>query len=143
MQDSGALSSWSSEAYACANVTSERNWADKGLHTTNLRVTDLEAQELENLPEWREKLRMALEEVGGGEASVRDIQVALGDVNYKQQNNEDELKLIFEKFSMFQEGVLQKILTATERVDNMEASTLAGFTEQGYSQLEASAEHIS
>ena len=74
---------------------------------------------------------------------MRDIQVALGDVNYKQQNNEDELKLIFEKFSMFQEGVLQKILTATERVDNMEASTLAGFTEQGYSQLEASAEHIS
>ena len=49
----------------------------------------------------------------------------------------------FDKFSVFQEGVLQNICTVTERVDKMEASTLEVFTDQGSSQLEALAEHIS
>ena len=44
---------------------------------------------------------------------------------------------------MFQEGVLQNICTVTERVEKMEASTFEVFTDQGSSQLEALAEHIS
>ena len=45
----------------CANVDSDRTRDDKGLYTTNLCVEDLEAKGLEKLPEWQEKLRMALE----------------------------------------------------------------------------------
>ena len=71
-------------------------------------MIDLEAQVLVNIPEWRRKLRMALEQVGWAEAAVRDLQVALGDVKSTQQKHEDELTLVFDKFSVFQEGVLQK-----------------------------------
>ena len=81
----------------CADVASDRTWDDKVLHTTNLRVEDLEAQVLENLPEWREKLRMELDQVGWAKAEGRDLQVALGHDNSTQQNHEDELTLIFDK----------------------------------------------
>ena len=63
-------------------------------------------QGLENFPEWRGKLRLALDQVGWAEAAVRDLQVALGDANSTQQKHEDELTLIYDKFSEFQEGVL-------------------------------------
>ena len=45
----------------CANMDAGRTWDDKGIPTTNLHVVDLEAQELEKIPEWREKLGVALE----------------------------------------------------------------------------------
>ena len=77
------------------------------------------------------KLREALEQVGWAEAVVKELQVTLGDANFTQNRYEDELTLTFDKFSVFQEGVLQNIRTATERVDKMEASTLTGFTDQG------------
>ena len=35
----------------CADVASDRTWSEKGLHTTNLCVAYLEAQDLEKLPE--------------------------------------------------------------------------------------------
>ena len=73
----------------CADVALDRTWAEKGLHTTNIRVADLEAQGLENFPEWRKKLRMALEQVGWAEAAVRDLQVSLGYANFTQKNHED------------------------------------------------------
>ena len=44
---------------------------------------------------------------------------------------------------MFLEGFLQNMLTVTERVDEMEASTLTGFTDQVSSQLEALVVQIS
>ena len=78
----------------CANVALDSTWDYKGFRTANLRVAYLEVQGLENLPECREKLRMALEKVRWVGASVRDIQVALGDANSTQQKYEDELTLI-------------------------------------------------
>ena len=95
----------------CADVASDRTWDDKDIHTTNLRAEDLEAQGLEKLPVWREKLRMALKQVGWADAEVRDLQVTLGDANCTQQKYEDELTLIFDKFSVLQEEVLQNICT--------------------------------
>ena len=74
----------------CANVASDRTRDDKGLHTTNLCVEDLEAKGLEKLPEWWEKLRMALAQVGWAEAAGRGLQVALGYANSTQQKHEDE-----------------------------------------------------
>ena len=100
-------------------------------------MVELEAQGLENFPEWREKLRVALEQVGWVEAEVKGLQVAFGDANVTQNRHEDELKLIFDKLSMFQEGFLHNIHTMTERVKKMESSTLAVFTAQGLSQMEA------
>ena len=44
----------------CADVAADRTWDDKGLRTTNLRTVELEAQGLENFPEWKENLRMVL-----------------------------------------------------------------------------------
>ena len=58
---------------------------------------------------------------------MKELQSASGNVNYTQNRHEDELTLIFDKLSVFQEGVLQKIHTTMERVENMEASTLMGF----------------
>ena len=46
-----------------------------------------------------------------------------------QNRYEDELTLTFDKFSVFQEGVLQNIHTVTDRVDYMEASNLMVLTE--------------
>ena len=63
----------------------------------------------------------------GGEGT----QAALGDATFTQNSHEDELTLIFDKLYVFQEGVLQNIRTVTERVKNMEAPTLRGFTDQG------------
>ena len=74
---------------------------------------------------------------------MKELQVTLGDDNFTQNRYEDELTLTFDKFSVFQEGVLQNIRTATERVDKMEASTLTGFTDQGSSQMEVLVEKIS
>ena len=74
---------------------------------------------------------MALEQIEWEEAAVKDLQVALGDSNFTKNRHEDELTLIFDKLSVFQEGVLQNIRTTTERVENMEVSTLVGFTYQG------------
>ena len=67
----------------------------------------------------------------------------MGDDNFTQNRHEDELTLIFDKLSVFQEGVLQKIRTVTEIVENMEASFMMGFIDQGSNQLEALVEHIS
>ena len=58
---------------------------------------------------------------------MKELHSASGNVNYTQNRHEDELTLIFDKLSVFQEGVLQKIPTMMERVENMEASTLMGF----------------
>ena len=74
---------------------------------------------------------------------MKELQVTLGDANFTHNRYEDELTLTFDKFSVFQEGVLQNIRTATERVDKMEASTLTGFTDQGSSQTEVLVEKIS
>ena len=98
---------------------------------------------MKNLTVWREKLRMSLEKVGWEEAALRDIQVALVDANSTQQKHEDELTFIFDKLSVFQEGVLQNIRTMTEIVDKTEASTLTGIKYQGYSHLRVLVEHIS
>ena len=62
-------------------------------------------------------------------------------LNIHRKNHEDEFTLIFDKFSVFQEGV--NIRTVTERVDKMEESTLTGFTDQVSSQLESLMEQIS
>ena len=35
----------------CADVDSDRTWYDKGLHTKNIHVANLEAQGLEDFPE--------------------------------------------------------------------------------------------
>ena len=51
--------------------------------------------------------------------------------------------MIFDKLSVFQEGVPKNIGTVTERVYKMEASTLTVFTDQGSSQLETLVEQIS
>ena len=56
---------------------------------------------------------MALEKVWCEEVVVNDLQVALGYANFTQKKHEDELTLIFDKFSVFQEGVFQNILTVT------------------------------
>ena len=90
----------------CADVAADRTWDDKGLHTVNLRFVELEAQGLEQFPECREKLRVELEQVGWEETEVKDLQVALGDANVTNSRHEDELKLIFDKLSVFQEGVI-------------------------------------
>ena len=115
----------------CADVATDRTWDDKGLHTTNIRVVELEAQGLENFPEWREKLRVALAQIGWVEAAVKGLQVAFGDANVTQNRHEDELTLIFDKLSVFQEGFLHNIHTMTERVKEMEASTLEGSQTKG------------
>ena len=67
----------------------------------------------------------------------------MGDANCTQNRHEDELTLIFDKLSVFQEGFLQNIRTVKGRVDKMEASTMTGFTYQESIQLEVMAENIS
>ena len=96
-------------------------------------MVDLEAQGLGNFPEWREKLRMALEKVSWVEAAVKDVKVALGDTNFLQKKHEDEITSIFDTSSMIQEGFLQRTRTVTERVGTMEVSIRMGFTYQGSS----------
>ena len=85
---------------------------------------------------------MALEQVGWAEVAAKDIQVASGGANFTQKKHEDELTLVFDKISFFQEGVLQHIPTVMDRVDNMDDSTLTGFTYQGSSQMEDLVEQI-
>ena len=62
---------------------------------------------------------------------VNYLQVALVYDKSSHNRHEDELTLIFDKFSVFLEGVLQNIRTVTERVDKMESSIIPGFTDQG------------
>ena len=84
-----------------------------------------------------------MEQVGWAEAAVKELQVELADATFTQDNQEDELELIFDKLSVFQEGVLQNICTVKERVDKMGVSTLTVFTDQGSSHLEALVVQIS
>ena len=85
---------------------------------------------------------MTLEQVGWEEAAVKYPQASLEDANFTQIKHEDEFTLIFDKLSVFQEGVIQNICIVAERVDNMEAPTLTGLTYQGSSQMEALVEQI-
>ena len=66
---------------------------------------------------------------------MKEIHIVLEDVTFTKNRHKKELTLIFDKFYMFQEGVPQNIRTMMERVYNMEASTLTGFTDQGSSHL--------
>ena len=66
---------------------------------------------------------------------MKEIQVVLEDATFTKNRHKKELTLIFDKFSIFQEGILQNIRTMMERVYKMEASTLTGFTDQGSSHL--------
>ena len=75
----------------CANVAAEGTWSDEGLHTTNLHGLDLEAQGLENFPEWQEKLKVELEQVGWEKEMVRDLQAALGNDSSIHNRHEDKL----------------------------------------------------
>ena len=61
----------------CTDLDSDRTWAEMVLCTMNHCVVDLEAQGLENFPEWHKKLNVALEQVRCQEAPVKDVQVAL------------------------------------------------------------------
>ena len=63
--------------------------------------------------------RIELEQVGRTEVVARVIQVAMFDAKFSQKKHENELTFVFDKLSMFQEGVLQNIHTLTERLDNM------------------------
>ena len=69
-------------------------------------------------------------------------QVTSEDADLTQNRHEDQLILIFDKLSMFQEGIPHKIRTVTDRRDNMEASTLMGFAEQGSSRMEMLVDNI-
>ena len=106
------------------DLAADRTWDNESLHTTNIRTVDLEAQGLEKCTEWREKLRSEMEQVGWAEAAVKELQAALGYANFTHNSNKDELKLNFDKFSVFQEGFLQKIRTVMEIVNKMGTSTL-------------------
>ena len=66
---------------------------------------------------------------------MKEIQVVLEDATFTKNRHKKELTLIFDKFSVFQEGVLQNIRAMMERVYKMEASILTGFTDQGSSHL--------
>ena len=55
----------------------------------------------------------------------------MGNSNFEQKNYDDELILIFDKFSVFQEGVLHNILIVTDRVYKLEASILKVLTPRG------------
>ena len=68
---------------------------------------------MENFDEWQEKIRLVLEQVGWSEAAVKDLRFALVDANFTHNRHVDELTLIFDHISVFQEGVLQNILTVT------------------------------
>ena len=59
---------------------------------------------------------------------MKEIQVVLEDATFTKNRHKEELTLIFYKFSVFQEGVLQNIRAMMERVYKMEASILTGFT---------------
>ena len=54
-----------------ADVAEDRTWNDEGLHTKNICVVDLEAQGLEDFPEWWSKMRAQLEKVGWEEAATK------------------------------------------------------------------------
>ena len=54
----------------CADVSTDRTWANKGLHTKNILVVELEVQRLENFPEWQERPRVALDQVGWAERAL-------------------------------------------------------------------------
>ena len=63
-------------------MSAYRTWDDKGLHTPNLCVVELEAQGFENLPEWQKNLNMSLDQVGCEEVVVKYLQVTLGDSDF-------------------------------------------------------------
>ena len=50
---------------------------------------------MENFPEWQEKLRSSLKQVGLEEAAVNELYVALGVATFMQNRHEDELNLTF------------------------------------------------
>ena len=49
----------------CADVATDRTWADEGLRTSNLHLADLEVQGLEKFTDWRENLGQHWSRYGG------------------------------------------------------------------------------
>ena len=64
-------------------------------------------------------------------------------IHFTQNRHKDELTLTFDRFSMFQKGVIQNIRTVMQIVGKTEAYTLTGFMDQGSSQMEVLVQNIS
>ena len=58
----------------CRYVSADRVWVDEGIISTNMRLTDIEAQDVSRFPEWKEHVRAAVGQINVADISVKTLQ---------------------------------------------------------------------
>ena len=58
----------------CRYVLADRVWVDEGIISTNMRLTDIEAQDVSRFPEWKEHARADVGKIKVGEIYAKTIQ---------------------------------------------------------------------
>ena len=101
-------------------------WVEESIHSKNTRLADIEAQGVSNFPEWKERVWAAVGQVKAAEISVKTLKQEVIQLNNSSTKHDDELGMIFNSFDTYQSPLQKSIQTATERIDNIEASKLGG-----------------
>ena len=96
------------------------------IHSTNLRLVDIEAQGVSHFPEWKDHSQAAVRQVKTAEISVETLQQELIELAKSSSKHNYELVMIFNSFSTFQSSLQKSINTVNKRVDLMEDSNLDG-----------------
>ena len=61
----------------CGDVSADRTWVEESIHSTNLRLVDIEFQGVSQFPERKEHVRASAEQVKATEISVKTLQQEL------------------------------------------------------------------
>ena len=82
---------------------------EESIHSTNLRLTEIEAQGVFHFPKWREHIWATMEQVKEAAISVKTLQQELIELTNSSTKHDDKLGMIFNSFSTFQYSLQNSI----------------------------------
>ena len=82
----------------CGEFSVYQMWAEESIHSTNLRLADIEAQVVSHFTEWTDHVQAAMGQVKTTDISVKNFQQELIELTNSYIKHYDELGIIFNSF---------------------------------------------
>ena len=115
----------------CRDVLEDRAWVDESILSKNLKLADIESQDVYNFLEYKEHVWAAIRQITA-EIPVKNLKQKLVELTNSSTKHNDELQMIFNSFSACQSYLQRFIQNFTKRIDRIEASTLIGTIDVNY-----------
>ena len=96
------------------------------MHSTNLRLADIEVQGVSQFTEWKEHVRKFVGKVKAEEIYIKTLQQELLELTNSSNKHDHKLGMIFNDFSTFKSSLQKYIQNLTERIDKIDTSNLGG-----------------